>query len=325
MLYTRRNVLRDASRLCAGALASSTLLPLLPAESTGIWPMGIRIFFVGTWLFCKDPQNTNSKVLAITVDASMGHTFPYGAWVAGGIDNNGTSLPANPAAAGAARNSYDVAVMGTSQPAKSLAGLFAAATANCNFNYIPNDLPLTFTSGDIRVISVPFPTRLLVVGTLQGGIITSDQQNYPLLGTGLAGMAHVFDYQGASSLAFMGKTTNASQDSSANFHFHTVPPGCVYHGTEMFAALIKDVLGGNYTIQLSGVDPDLPPVLGGCVPNGFDPAELDYPGQTDPCFQQKKQQTAEARSKTEPQHETALTHTTASCAGAGLGVGGGGS
>lgn len=108
-------------------------------------------------------------------------------------------------------------------------------------------------------------------------------------------MAHVFEYQGATSLNFKGKKTPAAQDSSANFHFHTVPPNDTFHGVEMFAALVKDVLNDN-SISLDATEPDTAPILGQCLPQYFDISELDY--------------------------STSRTRTTASCAGAGLGLGG---
>jgi hypothetical protein len=313
MLHTRRRILRDTSRLILGAAATSSFPNLLCSQPNDVWIQGVRIFFIGTWLFCKDPQTT-SGLLAITVDGGMGHLFPYGAWKPLGINLN-PGLAPNPAPAHGPRKSYDVMVTGTTSPALSLGALFSDAQKNCDFNYIPTDLPLNFTAGDIRVISIPLPTKLLVAGILpNGATITTDQQ---LLGSGRAAVAHVFDYQGASALTFMGGTTNASTQSGANFHFHTVSSSCAYHGPMMFKALINKVLG-NYNIKLNATESTSPPILGTCVPAGFDINELDPP-TPGPCIQHKAEKESHTKSYVD---RTGLTHTTASCAGGSLGVGG---
>lgn len=315
MHYTRRTVLRDASRLFTGAVASSTFPSLLSSQPTNIWTNGIRIFFVGTWLFCPDPDS--SGLLAITDDANMGHTFPYGPWQKSGFDNN-PSLKENHTPPGQVKkNSYDVTVSyaaTTPNPptAASVSALFQTAQQNCGFNYVAQNLSPTFGKSGIRVISFPLPTRLFVAGFLPNGNISSSQ--YPLLGSGTPGMAHVFDYQQASSLSFMSQTTPAAQDFSANFHFHTVPQDTTYHGPEMFAALMMDVLNVS-TISLMGAEPQTGPTPGSCLPSCFDMSELDSPGGgVINCPQ----------SKGKGKH-TPKTKTTASCAGGGLGVGGGGS
>jgi hypothetical protein len=170
--------------------------------------------------------------------------------------------------------------------------LFQDAQNNCGFNYIAKDLSASFSTTGLRVIHIPLPTKLFVAGYMPKGTI--DSSTYPLKGTGEAAMAHVFEYDGATSLKFKGKKTPAAQDSSANFHFHTVPPDDTFHGVAMFAALVKDVLSDT-TVSLDATEPDAPPIPGKCLPQYFDVSELDYPTKA---------------------------KTTASCAGAGLGIGG---
>lgn len=332
MFYTRRKVLRDSSAMLMGAIASPSLARFLPTPPPppDIYALGVRVFFVGTWLLTWDPKYPTSRLLAITADASLGHKFPYGPWLAGGkFDNNGTDLKENHAAAHADRNSYDVTVTGATGAA-SLKDLFSAAARDCDFNYIPETPPLTFTTGDIRVISLPFPTRLFVAGIVPGGTITTDNQ-HPLEGGALSGqaaMAHVLEYAGASaSLTFDGTTVNATKNYTSDFHFHTVPTNPTYHGPKMFGYLIQNIVGNGYNVQLNALEPNIPPILGGCISTqaqGFDIGELDYFGNQG-TEKAKPEAKGHAQAAPKPgEIVTIFTHTTASCAGGGIGVGGGG-
>ncbi len=103
MNYSRRNFLRDVTRVSVG-LAAGSSEPFLTGcerktwgpENPACFKPGIRIFFIGAWLFCKDCI-VNPGLLAIAQDMPrLGHSFPYGIWPGSQGINNNPSLGENP-------------------------------------------------------------------------------------------------------------------------------------------------------------------------------------------------------------------------------------
>lgn len=303
MLYTRRRILRDAARVSAVAAASS--LPLLagwdgcqpaspppPAPPWGTmtgppFVSGVRVFFIGAWLFFGEQDK--SGMLAVTLDmSSERHTFPYGIWKPKVDFNGNPSLCANPAAAGQKRNAYPVSVGGFKPIYSCAQDVFKDADKNCWFNYIKNDkvdLALNPSLSDIRVISLPYPTRIFPVDLIVAAHVTDADGAHPLNrptnGYGFAA-GHVFDYQGASSLSFNNAQVIASPStgSDADFHFRTVPPkpSSAGHTQRMFRNLLN-VVSGLKTSDFSLVMPLNPPQYAGpFVPQSVTMDELAMEG-----------------------------------------------
>ena len=88
MKYTRRRFLHDGGRAALVMSASSSLPfvtgcchkpnpdPMCVGDNRQAFCLGVRVFFIGAWLFFKRPRREG--ILAITRDMpSMPHTFPY--------------------------------------------------------------------------------------------------------------------------------------------------------------------------------------------------------------------------------------------------------
>jgi hypothetical protein len=328
--YTRRMVLRDAARWSLAATASSALpfltgCPRKPkpdpnciGDNRKAFCPGIRVFFIGAWLFCKDPVTTG--MLALTRDMSdpkMSHRFPYGVWQGNaGFDQNPDQLCPNPSAPGSPRNAYPVTLPGFDNGFESIDDLFADAVRSCSMSYISNpnrDINPDFTSANIRVISIPFPTRLITAGFAPSSCITSSDENHPIHSptsstdtkSGEVAATYIFEYMGANSLAFNGqqRIASPSTDFPANFHFHTVPPigstnADPNHPVKMFANLMS--LVGLDKVKLLMPYPHVKPKAGNHRPDCVNELELDIP------------------------FESVRVGDTASCAGGGHGIGGGG-
>ena len=135
--------------------------------------------------------------------------------------------------------------------------LFKDAASKCSMSYISNpkrDLTPDFTSAHIRVISIPFPTRLISGGFIQNAHISSSDDKHPIHSpsssrdtkSGPLATTYVFEYMGASSLTFNGeqKILSGSTGYQGDFHFHTVPPRGLsqthsHHPIDMFANLVS--------------------------------------------------------------------------------------
>jgi hypothetical protein len=331
MPYTRRKLLQQAAvASLAGAAGSS--LPFLtggkqvhaerpvsgPPNPIPFGP-GIRVFFIGCWLFSADPQVSGS-MLAVTLDMpdpNLHHTFPYGVWPGdSGIDANDSLCP-NPAPAGSPRNAYPITVQNISTTYTTASNLFQDAAANSSFLYLKNLqnlLTTNYAAPGIRVISLPIPTRIVTADFIPTSSISGsgdyaftpgpcDSSGTPC---GLAA-CHVFDYDGATSLSFNNvlQIKASASDYTGDFHFHTVPPAKANrnHAVDMFNNLLNviNVTPGQLTLAIS--NPDLDAIAGPYIPTTVDGYELDIP------------QTA--------RHPKIVTMSTASCAAGGLGLGGG--
>lgn len=321
MSYTRRRLLRDSAlaSLMAAAGSSLNLLadsrqkqkPQYGPNNPSSFTPGIRVFFIGCWIFYPDPQ-VNGNVLAVTLDmASVPHTFPYGVWPGDtGIGGN-KSLDPNPAAVGSPRNAYPIVVQNFSTTSTNVEALFDDTSKKHSFLYFKNsnNLPINFAAPLIRVISLPIPTDIVTADFIPTSSISgSDLEFTPgpcdSLGTqcGLAA-AHVFDYQGATSLSFnnVPQINAAETDFSGDFHFRTVPPSSASpgHAVDMFNNILTLITGlpsGQLALTIS--NPMEKALEGPYIPMSVDDIELAIP------------------------YEEAHSMNTASCAAGGFGVGG---
>ena len=329
MSYTRRRVLRDAVSVSL-ATAAHSAFPLLSYGATRppSFAPGVRIFFIGTWLFCQDPvkdQMGREQLLAITIDDGMGHNFPYGPWNGPSFDQ-GNGLSQNPTPSGP-RHAYQVNVAGTSNPAPSVQKLFTTAYKTCNFTYasIPaGGFPPKLNAGDIRVISIPLPTTLYVGNFTSGAISSTDGANYPITG-GTAATAHVFEYLGGT-LTYQDATLGhislpPGQDSKAHFHFHTVPNDCTCHGPKMFGDLINTVFPmEKRAINLIAPCDDSKPDPGSYLPTTVTDDELDILDVECPSTKTDQKNRGMAAKHGQKGKSHMFHRTTAACAGSGIGV-----
>ena len=254
MNYTRRQILRDTARVSAG-LATSSSLPFLTGceqkwgpKNPSCFKPGIRIFFIGAWLFCKDPMSDTS-MLAVTRDMEcMSHTFPYGVWPGREGISGSASLAENPVCSGITsadikRYAYPVTVPKFVSSFQKVKDLFASSSNECSFLYFENalgDLQIDFTKPGIRVISLPIPARIITADFPPNSTLANRDDKHPIHCpngrsttsiSNLAASAHIFDYEGASLLTFNGDPviSQGSSNHKSNFHFHTVPPGYAPH------------------------------------------------------------------------------------------------
>ncbi len=328
MTYTRRKILADAARMSLGAAATSSSLPFLSgcckrpkpdpmcvADNRAEFCPGVRVFFIGAWLFCDDP--IGKGILAITRNMpDMRHRFPYGVWQGNdGFDDNSRLLDANPSAPNVPRNAYPVTLPAFDGGFGCIQDLFEDAGKNCSMTYLANpkhDITPDFTSAHIRVISIPFPTRLITAGFAQDSYVMDSDDKHPIHSpgnphdtkSGPVATTHIFEYIGASSLTFNGEQeiTSGSIGYQANFHFHTVPPHALdkpdpNHPVEMFANLMSLIGLDTTKVKLVFPHPDAKPFRGSHVPKSVEDIELEIPYR----FQ--------------------IIGTTASCAGGGHGIG----
>ena len=89
MSYSRRDLLRDAAIVsvagCSGYglsfVSGCDSEPAKPGQRPSSFALGIRIFFVGAWIFCVDPDSPKERIRAVSMEpACMPHWFPYGKW-----------------------------------------------------------------------------------------------------------------------------------------------------------------------------------------------------------------------------------------------------
>ncbi|MEI9980898.1 MAG: hypothetical protein WDN23_18215 [Edaphobacter sp.] len=292
--------------------------PMCIGDNRPTFCPGVRVFFIGAWLFLNDP--VGKGILAITRNMpSMRHTFPYGVWPGdgGGFDGTAPHLHANPSAPGVPRNAYPVTLPGFNNGFGSINDLCKDAGSNCSMSYISNpkrDLIPDFTSAHIRVVSVPFPTRLITAGFIKDAYVSDSDENHPIHSptsskdtkSGALATTHVFEYMGASALTFNGeqKIKSGSTGYQSDFHFHTVPPPDPdktnpNHASEMFANLISLTGLDQTKVTLVMPHPYAKPDRGFHVPASVTNLQLEIP------------------------HDETLIGDTASCAGGGHAIGDG--
>jgi len=268
MNRSRRSMLRDAALLSLAGAANTYPLSLL-SQAKKLKPKtgdpcnsfstpGVRIFFAGSWLFCSSPDKT--RIWAVARDlGSTPHNFPFGYWQANGIDKNGTSLPPNSSA-----TPYMVGIENYTNNNSSASKLFSDTAAASPFTYLPNTAnDIRFNSGaiNLRIISVPIPTQIILAGFLVGAVVHGPKDVLAAINTTqVTGIAttHIFDYEGPqATLNFTpptGSSTpgpdgptimlNAGQDFSSDMHFHTVPkiPDGMNHAQPMFNNLLNTIV-----------------------------------------------------------------------------------
>lgn len=324
MNYSRRKFLRHVTRASVG-LAAGSSLPFLTGCERKAWGSknpacfqpGIRIFFIGAWIFCKD-SILDPGLLAITQDMpSLGHSFPYGVWPGSqGIDNNPSLGENRTSGADVARNAYPVELPKFKSPYNSVKDLFAGGCSKSfqHFENVNGDLKPIFSTPGIRVISLPLPTRIIAADFLRGSSVTNIDLNHKIKskdGSGLFASAHIFEYEGAFLLNFKGQpmVVHGTNNITSNFHFHTVPPGTAPpdHASSMFKNLIS-VIGpldpGNFILKVP--NPNRLPEAGKFIPKCVEPEELTLPPKVE---------------RTEG-NRYLVHHTTASCAAASVSISG---
>jgi len=315
MPYTRRDLIRDAALISVTAAVAAApsafgknkkrkvAYPASPPNPANFNP-GVRIFFVGSWLFCAGPQNTN-LMWAVGRNFNFSaqkkqHIFPYGAWPkTGGIDDNSTSLPSNDT-----DSPYSVSVTNYRQNHKDVDDLFGATRAE-GFTYFPNtdgDMRFNKMAQYLRIISVPIPTQIIAAAFLDEAYISyndnvaittpSEDDDFGIP------TAHIFDYQGpqaqlnfqpppGSLINYLTDTPSSinlhsGTDYASNLHFHTVLGPKLKdwssHPQEMFTNLLnivpsKSAKFGSGDLTLSTPSTNLYP--GDYVPITVDPSELE--------------------------------------------------
>jgi hypothetical protein len=320
MTYTRRTLLRNAASVSLAAAASSSIPfltgchhkpktdPNCTGDDKAEFCAGMRLFFVGAWLFFKNPDPNVGGMLAITGETNEGdHTYPYGVWPGdGGFTPDTPQLYPNDPGTGSTKTPYPITIGPGFDSFQYVNDLFADAAQQCGLSYISSpkrDIKIDFTQPDIRMVSFPIPTRLITAGFTSSAYITSSDDNHRIHSprnssdsqTGPTASTHIFEYVGASSLNFNGKNEISSPSSSyeADFHFHTVPTklalkgrpdgtGCNKpHQVCMFDHLMSlTSLGsgpGPCKVKLQLPHQDEIPCRGPHVPESVSSAELTIP------------------------------------------------
>jgi hypothetical protein len=310
MLYTRRKLIRQSAVVSLAGAASASL-PFLTGCREGAFPYGVRIFFLGAWLFGVDPADT-SRVLAHSVDMEKPmHNYPYGPWKGGDFDK-GKQLYPNPPS-GQTTAPYQITINGRilHQP-KSTYKLFSKTASANPFMWMPamKMKPDMSDLTTVRRISTPIPTRILTCDFLDESYIYDNGHvvdSQVTIQTGAPG-GFIFDYQGADSLSFSvdESSVSGSTTSDADYHFRTVPywppgtgaDGC--HPQKMFSHQLEMLVnfGQSQPPTLSMNCSDNKVIPGKYVPVSVSNSELDI----------------------SPPPLRSLT--TASCAGGGGAVGG---
>jgi len=310
---SRRELLKNVSYLGVGSLVTRTM-PALGAcgPNPQGFQNGIRLFFIGSWLFLDDPKNPGKSLLAVTRNLPLvSHSFPCGVWPDAGGINGKPSLKANPSNA-TADGAYPVSVGGKTNSSPSVKKLFEDAAQHYGFVYVTNpnlDLKFTFTSKYLRIIRIQqLPTRIVTADIISGSSIDTQNGSYPASSVGPLSAAHILDYENGSSLSFNGQQeiASGSQLHNADYHFHTVPPSGALqgHGARMLKSLLGSVTGlKSAAIVIPDTDPDRGPY----VPCSVDQSELA---------------TSSRRHHQSEGAQHGLINNTASCAGGGVGVGG---
>jgi hypothetical protein len=292
MPYTRRAVLKDAA-LLAVAGTTGYWIKGCNTKPTATRPNyfapGVRIFFEGTWLFCADPTPNSNLMRAVTLDIpAEAHYFPYGRWSPSWNAAADQNLPQLPLYKDPSVPPPTVTVAGFSS-ASTINALFSNAQHDSPFTYLPTKsaqkYAFNWNASGIRVLSMPVPTRIIPAGYNTGASISDPKghcQKYPTTcrDIGVA-TTHIFEYQGAESLVFaldLGTTVSQAQDSTGDYHFHSVPQGVSMASN---AALMLDALlqvinsfpHGDVTLNAAAAGS--PIEIGPNVPNCVGPEELE--------------------------------------------------
>ena len=224
-------------------------------------------------------------MLAVTADMPcIRHTFPYGVWPGQKGINHNPSLAADPTCnKDQERNAYPVVVKGCQHKHSSAKDLFSDACCDSgdksNFNYFDNpnnDMTIDFTRVGIRVISFPFPTRMIIADVCSSTFINNTDHNHLFhrktgdTDTGAhsypVASAHIFEYDGATRLSFDDELMidHGATGHRRDFHFHTVPPP--YMRTAHSAKMLKNLVS-----LINPLDPD-------CFDLSF-PGIVDFPSR----------------------------------------------
>ena len=296
MIYTRRSLLRDAALLSAAGAVGVRPASASCATAT----TGVRVFFAGAWLFCKDPKSTlaSPTMLAVTLDPSkhpidsmdVQHYFPYGPWVeppagstSGYWNQHNNCLNLCPFA-----SPYPLTIGNPGTPL-AMYSLFTQTNSASRFTYL-SPLPGVdrgiVDNGDLVVIRLPIPMTIIPTGyrtnasiqDLQGQLQTTTDTT-----KGFATM-HIFQYPGATSLQFQADSLNVPHGGFLDYHFHTVSKAKTMmpcHAPRMFHRVI-----GLFTPPATGLT--LVPEANGtevfgygsCTIDSITKAELEQPRGT---------------------------------------------
>lgn len=315
MPYSRRKLLRDGALSClAGAVSTSATLiggckphtqeDTHPRSESALkqrsdFGTGIRIFFIGSWLFTPDPDYAdNSKVLALSLDLEpTKHKFPYGKYK--------TNLDAGPFLKVTGSGKPHIVTVDTTSTA-TINSVFEQAAETQVFMWIPTVkvkpqaelFKITDLANRLMRISVPIPNRIVTADFLNNSSIYDPKGllHSPVTSITGAPAAFIFDYQNATRLTVdfdphFSMQGGATSDS--DYHFRVVPQDCPQsqHPTTMFKNLL-----GNLVVWSSGSQE---PSLQMTGPEVISPGknvsyvtqdELDIPDMTQPC--QKSMKTA---------------------------------
>ena len=331
MSYSRRKLLRDGAVSCL-ASAVSTSIPLIGCkpesqrrQSQGTPPVsridtafsqGIRVFFIGAWLFTPDPDNPSGRILALTLDLDIPmHGFPFGPYKAN--FNKGKDLNAT-----GTSSKYNVLIDTTS--AATVTSLFRTAAEDQTFMWIPGlkikqDKDLATVSKYLRKISVPLPNRIVTADFLEGSDVSAQAGLLHRAVPSIPGApsAFIFDYQNATTLAtdFGAPPLTAGITSDSDFHFRVVPKWdekCpdYNHAAKMFNYLVSNL------VEFNGAQPPTLDVQnagnvkpGSNIPKGVTDDELDIAVLPQGC------------NPYPPGTVQGKSLKTASCAGGGGGIG----
>jgi hypothetical protein len=326
MQYSRRKLIRDAA-LASVVGAASTSLPVIRGldnkqSNASCWGdppfvSGLRVFFIGAWLFCADPSPSGDGMLAVSLDmADMPHTFPHGPWKGDPqFDKESPCLHPNPMNK-SGRTPCGMTVSDYTKNFNNVGDLFDDASKKYSFAYFKNpaNLQVNLQTPGIRIVALPIPSRILTADLIPGASISITDPSLLEYSPGVCdssgtkcgfAAAHILDYQGATAMIMDNSLllSGPATDSTGDYHFHTVPPSYAGpgHAVNMFSNLVTLISGlGQDQISISFGNPTIKAEIGPYLPSCVGEPELDL------LYAQGKK-----------------TMNTASCAAGGLGIGGG--
>jgi hypothetical protein len=303
MFYSRRKLLRDSAVSClAGAVATSVPLmagckadtqtnpKVAAAQVPADFGSGIRIFFIGAWLFTRDPDYADSsRILALSLDMNpVMHDFPYGKYQQG-MNTTGPWLTPS-----GYQKSYKVTVDTTS--ILTITGLFKDAAEKRTFMWVPSvtiksDLSkIKNVDKRLMKISVPIPNQIVTSDFLEKSSVVAEPGllHRPVSDDTGAPAAFIFDYQKAKNLSVdydSQFSMEGGPTSASDYHFRVVPKDCPpsYHATMMFANLMHHLVEWNNAEPV--LEMSIPEKIdhGKYVPSGVTDEELDIPNSSQPC------------------------------------------
>jgi len=349
MPYTRRDLIRDAALISAtGAVAGLPFAVFGAKKKRKAHALpeseAVRAFFSGTWMFTAADVG---YMYAITRDmVGHNHTFPYGVWQPNDFDTHYASQTLEPVGHDGLGILLPHNIKVTNFPiikGPTADSVFQDTQNDFDFTYILSPDPIkkpiklkTDLLTDLRVIRLPIPSAVypaayLVDASIQdpNGMVQLPPASADYETTGLP-TTHIFEYVGNKlTLTFnhadasQGKpitvnSSNKPNDTSADFHIHTVPPPAdkTDHSACMFDNLISILTMGGTALgqcDLMLVDSCPSDVEAGpnSPPGGDDELEFNS-SQAGPC-----QDTNSRRGNL-----GILAYTLASCSGSGFAVGG---